>query len=381
MRASLHLVLSAALVATAIATIPFVGAQTRPAYIPPDGNAGPVVSLAAVKSGAVGAGTMITTQQSTVTSISCPSCDEATVAADFWIKDSSGATVRVHVPNTWQATYNVKKQNFVPATGMKVVVQGVAGYVNGERLITMKRFSEIGHPGPIVHAYEVAAGKFPSGTYVWLDPVKVLNRGHWDDGDYSWDVRDPAGGGMVHVELSPPYNGQLHLPNMGDTVAPYGQVRFDPDHNWWELHPVRCWTPSECVPTTAGYVRNGPPAGTPTGTNGWYEQGGPVPLSTPMTGSTSTSGSTGGVTTSGGLAANFQKSLYPNTWWVEASVYANQPITAVDARVNGGAWIPLGHTSWGSWAKSFYVPAGSTVQFRAHSSTGATATSVGYTWP
>jgi hypothetical protein len=170
----------------------------------------------------------------------------------------------------------------------------------------------------------------------------------------------------------------LRLPNVGETVTPYGQVRFDPDHNWWELHPVRCWSRTECVPTTAGYVRNGPPAGTPTGTNGWYEQGGPVPLATPLS-STSSSGT--GVTTTGGFSPNFQKTLHANNWWVEVGVTANQPVTAVEASVNGGAWTSLPKTSWGAWAKSFYVATGSHVQFRAHSSTGATATSVSYTWP
>gem|GEM_PF-3003480 len=369
------------LIVAALLATPGAGAATRPASIPPDGNAGPVVTLAAVASGKVAAGTEVTTQTSTVTSLSCPSCDEATVAADFRIKDASGGSVRVHVPNTFQATWNVKKQNFVPLVGMPVVVQGVVGHVNGEWLITMKRFADVGHPGPTVHAYEVAAGRFPTGTFVWLDPVKVLNRGHWDDGDITWDMRDPAGGGLVHVELTPPYWGQLRVLNVGDTVTPYGEVRFDPDHNWWELHPVRCWSHSECVPTVAGFVRNGPPPGTPATTatsTGFYEQGGPVPLSTPLS-SGSSSGT--GVTTSGGLAASFAKSLNPNEWWVEVMVHANQPIVGVDASANGGPWIALSATSWGTWAKSFFVPAGSHVQFRAHSSTGATATSVSYAWP
>jgi hypothetical protein len=256
-------------------------ATTPPAGIPPDGPAGPVEPLGAILAGHVAAGTMVTTETVTVTRVSCPSCDDATVAADFWVSDASGASLWVHVPNTWQETWNVKKQNFVPDAGASVVVQGAVGNVNGQWMITMKRFGLQGTPGATVHAYDVAAGKYPSGTYVWIAPAQVLNRGHWPDGDYSFDLRDPAGGGLVHVELSPPYWGQLHVPNMGDVVTPYGQVRFDPDHGWWEIHPVRCWSPSECVPLAASYVRNGPPPGTPPDP-GDYEQGGPVPLYVPL---------------------------------------------------------------------------------------------------
>src|SRR5439155_1099691 len=147
---------------------------------------GPVVTLGSIRGGSVAAGTMVTTQTVTVASVSCPSCDDATTPADFTVKDASGASVRVHVPNTFEETWNVKKQNFVPDVGMRVV------------------------------------------------------------------------------------------------VSPYGQVRFDPDHGWWEIHPVRCWSAGECVPATAGYVRNGPPPGTPADP-GYYEQGGPVPLTVPLT--------------------------------------------------------------------------------------------------
>jgi hypothetical protein len=319
----------------------------------------------------------VTTQTVTVASLSCPSCDEATVAADFYVKDGTGTQVWVHVPNTWQSTFNVKKQNFVPALGQSVVVQGVAGFVNGQHMITMKRFGEVGHVGPTTHAYDVGAGKFPSGAYVWLAPVKILNRGHWDDGDYSWDVRDPAGGAIVHVELSPPYNGQLHLPNVGDTVTPYGQVRFDPDHNWWELHPVRCWSASECVPTTAGYMRNGPPAGTPVASGsytGSYEQGGPVPLWVPINGAAAP----GTSPNQGAFGASF--AVKGNEWWVQAVISATKPIASADANVNGGAWVPLTNQGWG-WAKSIHAPAGSHVQFRAHATDGSIALSPSYVWP
>jgi hypothetical protein len=70
-----------------------------------------------------------------------------------------------------------------------------------------------------------------------------------------------------------------------------------------------------------------------------------------------------------------------NQWWVQVNVAANQPLAGVDARVNCGSWVALTLQSWGGWAKSFHVPDGSKVDFRARSTTGATDTSGGYIWP
>jgi len=67
-----------------------------------------------------------------------------------------------------------------------------------------------------------------------------------------------------------------------------------------------------------------------------------------------------------------------NEWWVEVRV-APDP-KEVDARVDGGAWIGLEKRSWGSWAKSFRVPAGSLVEFRATDAAGQTAVSQGVPW-
>lgn len=71
-----------------------------------------------------------------------------------------------------------------------------------------------------------------------------------------------------------------------------------------------------------------------------------------------------------------------NDWWVQASVSANAPLAGVDARVNcGTTWKPLAKQSWGGWAASFNVPAGSKVDFRARSTGGASDLSGGYLWP
>ena len=71
-----------------------------------------------------------------------------------------------------------------------------------------------------------------------------------------------------------------------------------------------------------------------------------------------------------------------NEWWVEVDVSASGgTLAGVDARANGGAWQTLEHKSWGSWARSMHAPPGSTVEFRARATDGATDVSGTYTWP
>lgn len=71
-----------------------------------------------------------------------------------------------------------------------------------------------------------------------------------------------------------------------------------------------------------------------------------------------------------------------NVWWVETDVSASGgTLAAVDARVDGGAWVALSKTSWGSWAKSMKAPAGSKVELRARAADGATSVSGPYAWP
>jgi predicted phosphodiesterase len=85
-------------------------------------------------------------------------------------------------------------------------------------------------------------------------------------------------------------------------------------------------------------------------------------------------------TSTSSFSASFRNAR-GNEWWVEVDVTGNQPIAGVDVRVAGGTWNALAKQSWGSWAKSVHVPPGSVVEFRATSSTGATAVSSGVTWP
>ena len=92
----------------------------------------------------------------------------------------------------------------------------------------------------------------------------------------------------------------------------------------------------------------------------------------------STGGDTGGGTS--GFDATFSNAR-GNEWWVEVNVKATESVSAVHARVNGGDWRPLEKTSWGSWADNIHAPSGSTVEFRATGSSGATDTSGTYRWP
>jgi hypothetical protein len=78
--------------------------------------------------------------------------------------------------------------------------------------------------------------------------------------------------------------------------------------------------------------------------------------------------------------ATFAVSPNINEWWVEVAVQGTQAVRSVDARVNGGARQPLTLQEWGHWAKSFNVPRGSQVQFRATSTSGAQDVSQTVCW-
>lgn len=70
-----------------------------------------------------------------------------------------------------------------------------------------------------------------------------------------------------------------------------------------------------------------------------------------------------------------------NEWWVETTVTADNPVTRLEARVDGGPWQDLEQRRWGAWAASFHVPAGSTVEFRASDDFGRSALSDTFRWP
>lgn len=74
--------------------------------------------------------------------------------------------------------------------------------------------------------------------------------------------------------------------------------------------------------------------------------------------------------------------LRGNEWWIEADVLTDRPLMRVDTRVDGGTWIPMRVTSWGSWAASAHAPSDSHVQFRVTASDGSLAFPPnGWVWP
>ncbi|HJQ93274.1 MAG TPA: VCBS repeat-containing protein, partial [Candidatus Thermoplasmatota archaeon] len=98
--------------------------------------------------------------------------------------------------------------------------------------------------------------------------------------------------------------------------------------------------------------------------------------SPPPTSSTSSSSSTGPST----FQASFAPEAVGNDWWVEVAVSANEPIAKVEASRNGGSFVALDLKDWGNWAKSIHTPDGTTVVFRATSSSGAMAVSSPVVW-
>ena len=86
-------------------------------------------------------------------------------------------------------------------------------------------------------------------------------------------------------------------------------------------------------------------------------------------------------TPTGVFTATFETSPNINNWWVEVKVTSSHTVVKVEAQTNGGTWTQLNPTDWGTWAKSYNVPSGSHVVFRATDTDGAIALSQVFTWP
>jgi hypothetical protein len=84
----------------------------------------------------------------------------------------------------------------------------------------------------------------------------------------------------------------------------------------------------------------------------------------------------------GPYSPTFTPKSQTNNYWVEVAVSATRPTTHVEAQVNGGTWISLPATTWGTWAKSFFVADGALVKFRAtdNEAVPVTVESGTYTW-
>lgn len=81
-----------------------------------------------------------------------------------------------------------------------------------------------------------------------------------------------------------------------------------------------------------------------------------------------------------GFTATFSN-VRGNNWWVETNVTADGTIAGVDARANGGTWVPLSATTWGSWARSLSTSTSGTFEFRARSNNNELSMSGAYSWP
>ncbi|MBI2078028.1 MAG: VCBS repeat-containing protein [Euryarchaeota archaeon] len=127
------------------------------------------------------------------------------------------------------------------------------------------------------------------------------------------------------------------------------------------------------------FPHSGTPSPTTTTTSTLPTSVTPVPTTPPPLTTTTTPAPTATTTPAPG-GATFTLSPNVNEWWVEVRVDWSKTVTGVDARVNGGSWIPLEKKSWGNWAKSFFVARGSSVDFQATASDGTTSFSPTFTW-
>ena len=214
-----------------------------------------------------------------------------------------------------------------------------------------------------------------------------------------WANADPCGGGSTTPPPPPP------PPPTGDFSATFTptagnewwvQVKVNADQplagvdarvngGSWKPLTLRSWgdwAASVHAPSGSIVQFQARSASGETALSGCYRWTDRAPVACP-------GGSDGGGTTppppppptNGTFAATF-KNVRGNEWWVETDVsVTGGTLAGVDARVNGGTWVPLAKQSWGSWAKSVHAPPGSTVEFRARAADGQTATSGAYRWP
>lgn len=101
------------------------------------------------------------------------------------------------------------------------------------------------HPTPQRPYWSVTVAQLAAGAVAHTH-VELRGRvdyvGHEDDGDLHVRVVDSTGAFIV-AECIPALpcrrsTGVPWVPRVGDQVTLYGITRHDPEHNWWELHPV-----------------------------------------------------------------------------------------------------------------------------------------------
>jgi hypothetical protein len=84
--------------------------------------------------------------------------------------------------------------------------------------------------------------------------------------------------------------------------------------------------------------------------------------------------------TDGAYDAKFTVSGSVNTYWADVKVTSSPAPAKVEMKVNGGSWMAMSKSSWGTWTKSTHVAKGSDVVFRATDSSGRTDLSGTYDW-
>ncbi len=153
--------------------------------------------------------------------------------------------------------------------------------------------------------------------------------------------------------------------------APVAKVEAKAGSGAWTVLPKQSWD---------AYAKSfNVPKGTPvtfraTATDGQVETSETQPWMGAATTTTTTSTTT--------APSDFTAAFTPkgNEWWVEVKVTGNAPVAKVEAKAGSGAWTVLPKQSWDAYAKSFNVPKGTPVTFRATATDGQVETSETQPW-
>jgi hypothetical protein len=85
---------------------------------------------------------------------------------------------------------------------------------------------------------EVTSGSWNRARAAVYGKVIAIARKH-NDGDIHVNLEEPGTGKVLTSEISPFH--PLAVPQIGRMVKAIGIVRFDPEHEWWELNPLFAW--------------------------------------------------------------------------------------------------------------------------------------------
>jgi hypothetical protein len=206
-------------------------------------------SLEAILNGTVGA--RVATEPTRVVAVqnATPRAGQGTWKVPSLVTLENDRGARIGMLLDTANTTQHRKQLGVPLVGMRLQAQGTfdRNATGAPLLKNVTRWAPVDHEGPTVAAEIISAGAVPEGSYVWLDEARVQRVRHESDGDHHVELTIP--GGKLVTEETPPFTVRLDRPATGDTVSVYGMVLFDATHDWWEIHPVQCWSRSRCAPS------------------------------------------------------------------------------------------------------------------------------------